>query len=127
MVATFPGSLKFKPSSSTGDLVVGQSSTTLTSVSGTASFGGSATLKATLTAPETGTGISGQTVNFTLNGKSVGSATTDTNGVATLSGVATSDAVGTHTGVVGASFAGTSDFTASSGTGDLVVSPAAMP
>ena len=125
VVATFPGSLKFKPSSSTGDLVVGQSSTTLASVSGTASFGGSATLKATLTAPEAGTGISGQTVNFTLNGTSVGSATTDTNGVATLSGVATSDAVGTHTGVVGASFPGTSDFTASSGTGDLVVSPAA--
>lgn len=125
VVATFPGNSRLRPSSSSGDLDVGQSASALTSVSGTSSFGGNAILKATLTTPESGAGVAGKTVQFTLNGASVGSATTDLNGVATLSGVANSDSVGTHTGVVGASFAGDSDFTSSTGTGDLVVSAAA--
>ena len=82
-------------------------------------------MTATLTSTTTSQPVAGETVTFTLDGTSVGTATTDSTGLATLSNVATTDAVGTHTGVVGASFAGTSGFTASNGTGDLVVSPAA--
>ena len=51
----------------TGNLVVTQA-TSITSVSGTASFGGEATLTATLLASATSTGIAGETVSFTLDG-----------------------------------------------------------
>ncbi|MGO9469656.1 MAG: beta strand repeat-containing protein [Isosphaeraceae bacterium] len=126
VAAFFAGNMKDKSSTGTGDLTVTQADTSLTSVAGTASFGGTATLTATLTSAVTGQPISGETVGFTLDGTSVGSASTDSSGIATLTGVATTDAVGTHTGVVAASFAGdsTAGYNASSGTGDLVVSPA---
>ncbi len=128
VVASFAGDINYKPTQATGDITNSQSATALNSVSGTATYGGAtgstATLTATLTSTTTSQPISGQTVTFTLDGTSVGSATTVSSGVATLSSVATTDAVGTHTGVVGASFAGTSNYTASSGTGDLVVSQA---
>ena len=48
---------------------------------------GTATLSATLTATGTGSGVVGEVVDFTLGGTSVGTATTDSDGVATLSGV----------------------------------------
>ena len=64
VVAMFPGTLQDKPSQGTGDLVVGQTATNLGSVAGTASFGGPATLVATLTSSATGQGISGETVSF---------------------------------------------------------------
>jgi hypothetical protein len=122
---SFAGNTSFSASTGTGDLTVSKASTSLGSVSGTASFGGTATLKATLTSSVTNKGISGESVSFTLDGTSVGSATTDSNGVATLTGVATSDAAGTHTGVVVASFAGDSNYAAASNaTGNLVVSQA---
>ena len=92
---------------------------------GHGSFGGTATLGATLTSSVTGQGIPGETVSFTLGGTTVGTAVTNSSGVAALSGVATTDAVGTHTGAVGASFAGDTNYVASTGTGDLVVSQAA--
>ena len=77
-----------------GDLNVGQAATALSTVSGTASFGGTATLTATLTSSATSTPVSGETVNFTLDGTSVGTAVTNSSGVATLSNVATTDARG---------------------------------
>lgn len=122
VVATFPGDLQNKSSQATGDLVVSQAATALPSVAGTASFGGTAILGATLTSTVTGQGIPGETVSFTLDGTAAGTAVTNSSGVATVSGVATTDAVGTHTGVVRASFAGDANYLASTGTGDLVVS-----
>ncbi|MFN8384345.1 MAG: sortase [Anaerolineales bacterium] len=86
---------------------------------GTASgvYGGTTTLTATLTtAGVTPTPISGQTINFFLNGNPatpIGSATTDINGNATLNNVDLSGInAGTHTGIyntsgVGASYGGT--------------------
>ena len=89
VVASFAGDTTFTPSNGSGDLVVGQATAALGSVSGTASFGGPATLLATLTSPSTNAGISGETVTFTLNGTSVGTAsTTNATGIATLTGVA---------------------------------------
>ena len=126
VVASFAGDVNNGPSTGTGDLVVSQAATTLGSVSGTASFGGPATLVATLTSSVTSQRISGETVSFTLDGTDVGTAVTDSTGVASLSGVATSDPVGTHTGAVVASYAGGTDYLAASdATGDLVVSQAA--
>ena len=120
VVATFAGDSSNAASSGTGGLVVSQAATAINSVSGTAS-GGTASLTATLTSSVTGSGLSGQTVSFTLDGTSVGTATTDSSGVATLTGVATSDAVGTDTDGIVANFAGVTDYVASSGTGNLVV------
>ena len=126
VVASFVGTSGFKPSTGSGDLTVTQApqaATALTNVSGTAAFGGTATLTATLTSSVTGAGIPGETVNFTLDGTAVSSAVTNSNGVATLTGVATTDGVGSI-GAIVASFAGDSNFLASSGTGNLVVSAA---
>ncbi len=126
VVAFFAGNINDKSSVGTGDLTVTTASTSLTSVAGTASFGGTATLTATLTSAVTSQPIANETVTFTLDGTSVGSATTSNSGIATLTGVATTDSGGTHTGAVVASFNGDSTlgYDASTGTGDLVVSPA---
>ncbi len=128
VVASFAGDINDGSSHASGDLTVsaGTTATTLGRVSGTAAFGGTATLNATLTNTTTGAGISGETVRFTLDGTSVGSATTNSGGGATLTGVSTSDAVGTDTGGVVASFAGDATYAAAANaTGNLVVSQAA--
>jgi hypothetical protein len=99
--------------------------TTLASVSGTSTFGQTATLTATLTA--LGSGVPAESVAFSLNGTAVGTATTDSNGVATLTGVDTTGIdAGIDTGGVAATFAGDSTDAASSGTGDLSDSQAAQ-
>ncbi len=106
-----------------GDLVVNKAGTSFTAVSGTAPLGGPATLLATLLSSVTGLGISGETVNFLLDGVAVGSAVTDTNGVATLDNVPTSDGTGTHQGAVVSTYNGSSNYLdATNGSGDLVVS-----
>jgi len=77
----------------------------------TGPFAGTANLAATLTA--NGTGVSGKTVNFTLNGNSVGSGTTDDSGLATLANASlTGIDAGSYPSGVGATFAGDSGFTA---------------
>jgi hypothetical protein len=125
VVAYYAGSIENKTSAGTGDLTVSKAATSLASVSGTATFGGTATLVATLTSTVTNSGISGEKVNFTLDGTAVGSATTNSSGVATLTGVATTDAAGTHAGAVVASFAGDTNYEAApNGTGALTVSKA---
>jgi hypothetical protein len=68
------------------------------------------------------TGISGETVNFTVDGTAAGPATTNSSGVATLTGIATSDPVGTHPDAVAVAFAGNTSYTSSNGTGTLTVS-----
>ncbi len=94
----------------------------LTGVSAGGTYGGSATLTATVTAG--GSPLLGETVTFTLDvGGSVtpvGSATTNGNGVATLTGVSLAGlSGGTYSGAVGASLAG-----GSSASGNLRVNPA---
>ena len=101
-----------------------QTLSTMSSVSGTSTSGGTATLTATLTDTSSGQGISGETVDFTLDGAFAGMAVTNSDGVATLSGVATSDSAGTDSGGVVASFAGDVTYAPSSASGDLVVSQA---
>src|SRR5579859_4210337 len=97
--------------------------TTLVVAAASGTFGGTADLSATLSSG--GTGLSGKSVAFTLNGSSAGSATTDGSGVATVSAVSlTGINAGSYPGVVGASFTGDAGFTASTGTGDLTVSKA---
>jgi hypothetical protein len=100
-------------------------STSLSIASATGTYGGSANLSATLTAG--GSAVSGKTVSFTLNGSSVGSGSTDSSGVATKSTVSLAGiSVGTYSTAVGASFAGDSSYSTSSGTGSLTVSKATL-
>ena len=54
--------------------MVSQANTSLGSVAGTATFGGTATLTATLMSAVTNLGIANEMVNFTLDGTPVGSA-----------------------------------------------------
>lgn len=99
----------------------GGTATTLTvpAVSGT--YSGTVNLSATLKAGTNG--VSGKAISFTLNSAGVGSAVTNSSGVATLSSVSLgSTNAGTYTGGVGASFTGDSTYAASSGVGDLTVS-----
>src|SRR5437868_1961325 len=94
----------------------------ISGISGSGVYSGTATLTATLSS---GSPLSGKTVSFTLNSSAVGNATTDSNGVATLSGVSLSGInAGTYANAVGASFAGDANYAGSSGTGPLTVSKA---
>ncbi|HYV10599.1 MAG TPA: carboxypeptidase regulatory-like domain-containing protein, partial [Pyrinomonadaceae bacterium] len=97
--------------------------TSLTVSSATGIYAGTVNLSATLT---DGTSpVSGKTINFTLNGNSVGSGVTDGSGVATLNNASLSgiDAGGYPNGV-GASFAGDDIYLASSATNSLTVNKA---
>ena len=83
--------------------------TSLAAVSGAGTYGGTATLTATLTAG--GAPLAGQVVSFTLTAggstTSVGTATTGSDGVATLRLVSLAGLpAGTAAGAVGAGFAG---------------------
>jgi hypothetical protein len=89
----------------------------------TGTFGGTTSLSATLTAG--GNPLSGKSVAFTLDGNAVGSATTDATGTATLNSASLAGIdAGSYPSGVGASFAGDSSYTASSGTAALTVSQA---
>ncbi len=90
------------------------------------SEGGTTDLTASLTGGAVGgltaVGLSGKTVDFTLNGASVGSAVTAADGTATLPGVSlTGIAPGSHPAAVAASFAGDTDDEPSSGAAALAV------
>ena len=100
----------------------------LLAVSGSGTFGGTATLTSTLTA--NGMALAGLTITFILNEggtvTTVGTAATNTNGVATLSGVSLAGLnAGSYSGAVGASLAGDSTYAAKSAGGTLVISATA--
>jgi hypothetical protein len=102
------------------NLTVSRAQTSFSSITGTATTGGTATLTATLETAA-GTPLGNQTVSFTLDGAFPGTVITDSTGVATLTGVPTSDAAGTATGAIYVTFAGGLGFNTSAGPGDLVV------
>jgi hypothetical protein len=94
--------------------------TSLVASSANGTYGGTVNLSATLTSG--GLGVSGKTISFSLNGGSVGSATTNASGVATLSGASLSGInVGAYGTGVSASFAGDSGYGASVATNSLTV------
>src|SRR6185437_14201284 len=94
--------------------------TNLSVAAATGSFGGTVNLSATLTSG--GNPVAGKSVDFTLNGNSVGSAITDSNGVANLSNASLAGINGgLYPTGVGASFAGDSVYAAASATNTLTV------
>jgi hypothetical protein len=99
--------------------------TTLAPASASGAYGGTTTLSATLTSG--GNGVPGESVSFTVNSSSVGSATTNASGVATLQNVSLSGiSAGSYPTGVAASFAGDSSYLASSGSSSLTVSKASQ-
>ena len=112
----------------TADLrVYGLASTLVMSpVSGVYS-GTTGSVTATLTETIAGTPISGKTVDFTLNDFLVGSAITDSFGVASISGVSlTGYDAGIYAGAFEATFAGDANIEPSSGSNNLTVNPIAL-
>ena len=94
--------------------------TTLTVNSASGIYGGTVTLTAHLTSGATD--LSGKTISFTLNGNAVGSAVTNSSGVATKTGASLIGILpGTYATGVGASFAGDTNYSASSATNSLTV------
>ena len=101
--------------------------TTLSVSTATGTYGGGAPLTATLKKTSDNTAVAGRTISFSLNGTSVGTATTNASGVATLNGVSLAGInAATYATGVAASFAGDSGFGASSGTASLTVNKAPL-
>jgi hypothetical protein len=99
----------------------------LSAVSGSGTFGGTGTLKATLSLK--GSPLAGATVTFTLTvgtgTQAVGSAVTNANGVATLPGVSLAGvAVGNYPSAVAASVTASATYTGSGAVGGLTVNAA---
>jgi probable HAF family extracellular repeat protein len=102
--------------------------TSLISIQGNGTFGGTATLSATLYSNDMP--VFGKTISFTLNstavcggGTGVTCPATDASGIATLAGVSLAGInAGSYPGAVGASFAGDSNYAATSQSGTLTVS-----
>src|SRR5438093_751012 len=104
-------------------------STSLSVSAANGSYGGTVNLSATLTKTSGGAAVPYETISFTLNGSSVGNATTDVYGVATLPDVSLSGInanANPYAGYIAASFAGDSNFLTSSGSAQLVVNPATL-
>ena len=107
---------------------VGQTSpTSLSIIGGTvvATYGGTTAVAATLASG--GTPLSGRKITFSLNGTTVGDATTDANGVATLSALSLAGInAGSYTAYITVTFAGDSILGASIATADLSVNKATL-
>jgi predicted extracellular nuclease len=106
-------------------LTLPRPATSLAVADASGTYGGAATLTATLTAG--GSPLAGEPVAFTLNGASAGTATTDASGVATVTGVGLAGiGAGSYPGAVAASFAGDGTHAPSSGTAALTVAKAPL-
>jgi Bacterial Ig-like domain (group 3)/Calx-beta domain/MBG domain len=83
-------------------------------------YGGTLSLKATLSA--TGASLAGKSIKFSLNGTSVGTALTDADGLAVLNNVSLGGInAGTYATGISAEFAGDAELTAGNGAGQLTV------
>ncbi len=118
ILAQFAGDSGYGASSSTKNLTVSIIPTSLVVNPVSGYYNGPVNLNATLTDITHNIPVSGQTVNFSVNGVSVGSAVTDANGVATYQ-YTTTQGAGIHQ--ILAQFAGTTGYNVSNGTNNLNV------
>ncbi len=124
ITASFAGDTTYSACSGTGTLTVTKAATTIATaltvpnVSGVQ--GKAVSLTATLKRTDTNAVVGSKTITFKVDNTQVGTATTNSSGVATLSyTIPSTAAAGSHT--ITASFAGDTTYTASSGTGTLTV------
>ncbi len=99
--------------------------TSLAVSTGSSVYGGTTTLLVHLTSD--GTDVAGELVDFHLGATDLGTATTNSSGIAEIDNVSLGSIhAGTYVGDVTASFAGDSSFASSNGSGDLAVTPAPL-
>ncbi len=128
--ASFGGDASDAPSTGSGDLTITpsqQTPTTLAVAPAAGTYGSTAAFTATLTAA--GAPLAGEAVTFTVTAggqsRTLGTATTEANGVASLSGVSLGTLpVGTYPGAVSASFGGDARDAPGAGSGDLAIAQA---
>ena len=123
--AGFAGNSTYKSTISHGPLLVSRLPATISGVTASGVYQGVATIGATMTSR--GAAVVGQTVQFEVMGHVVGTAVTDSQGIATLGGVSLAGfKAGAYANAVSADFVGSFAFTSSSALGLLVVSPAQL-
>jgi len=124
--AEYAGEINFSPSNGVAALTIAPQTTFIIVAPASGTYGGSTAFSATLRF-DGGLPLIDRTLAFQRNGVAVGTATTDTSGIATLSSVSL-DAVnaGTYATGITASFAGELNFQATSGNGPLTVNPAPL-
>jgi uncharacterized repeat protein (TIGR03803 family) len=120
VTGSFAGDVHYSAASGTGWLKVVAAPTAFSVAGVSCQVGQAATLSATLSS--NGAAVQNEQVAFQVDGQAVSSATTDANGVARISYTPQVGGVGSHTIV--ATFAGDSNYTATTGTGSLSVSKA---
>jgi len=99
--------------------------TVLNTIAASGIYGGTVNLSATMSSG--GNPVAGKSISFTLNGNSVGSASTDASGTATLTGASLASInAGTYPTGVRASFAGDSVYASSNATNSLFVDRATV-
>lgn len=111
IMATYAGDGNFSQNSSTTGLTVNKASTTtsLTSSANPSNFNQAVTFTSTVTAVAPGTGTPTGAISFTDGSMSLGTATLDSTGTASF----TTSALGVGTHTIAASYAGDSNFNAS--------------
>src|SRR5207237_3110496 len=126
ITANYAGDTKHNTSSGTTQLTINTlPATTLTVNAATGTFGGTVDLTATLSSGSSGVSVNNKTITFTLNGTSVGTAPTNTSGVATKTGVSLAGiAIGTYPGGIVATFSGDGTLNGSTGSNTLTVTNA---
>jgi CSLREA domain-containing protein len=97
-----------------------QASSVLTPVATTVAYGGSTTLSTTLKTTG-GALLAGRTVTFSVNGKVIGTAVTNSSGVASLGDSVAGITPGVYASGIAVSFAGDANSTATSATASLTV------
>jgi trimeric autotransporter adhesin len=123
LAATFAGDSGHKLKVSRGGLTVSRFSTTLSGVSASGVYSGNGSLTASLNS--NGAPVPGQALVFHLAGRTVGSATTDAQGVANLANVSLAGLnAGTYANQVTASFAGNTRYGLNAASGILTVAKA---
>ncbi|MGE5353298.1 MAG: Ig-like domain repeat protein [Acidobacteriota bacterium] len=119
-VSFSPSNGGYLPSSGKGALEVSKAPTSISANNADAEFGSTITLTATLISSVTGNGISGETVNFTIeDGPVVESAQTNSGGVATKSVSLGNTSPGKHN--IHVSFGGSANYVSSQKTVSLTV------
>jgi hypothetical protein len=123
--AGFAGNSVYKSTIVHGLLLVSSLPATVSGVSVSGVYGGVGTIGAMVASR--GTPIAGLPIQFQVMGQVVGTATTDSSGVATLANVSLAGiTAGSYANAVTASYGGSLGYTRSSTTGLLVVSPAPL-
>ncbi len=120
VVGTFAGNGNYSARSTSATITIRQTASRMTVSPVTLIFGTRAALSAKLLSTS-GAPLAGKMVTFTLHGVKIGTAITDSHGVATLGTSLTTIAPGVYPGGVSATFSGDGDVTAATGIAALTV------